>query len=649
WSTVEVKSAEDRGGKRTFSGVASTPTTDRMGDIVEPKGAQFKLPLALLWQHDASQPIGWVKSARVTDNGIEVQAEMASVDEPGKLKDRLDEAWQSLKSGLVRGLSIGFRAIEAQDIKGTWGQRFTKWDWLELSAVTIPANAEANILAIKSSDAAQLAATGRTSRSVQTPPGASGTKQAASGRFFNAQRKEDEVKTLQELIDARAQAAARMNELTELKTAEARRFTAEEGAEFDQLLDDIGSLDDDIRTAKAQALSASTARAVDGLSQRGASQSRGRSPNIIVRNTDPEDKFKGQSFVRGVIAKALAQMHGASAIEIAQHRWGKTHPQLVQWIKADVAGGGAGSGEWGAELVQADGRFTGDFIEYLYGMTIFDRLPLRSVPANVTIKGQDGAATGYWVGESKGIPMSKADFSNVSLTPLKVAALTVLSNELIRDSSPSAEMLVRDALAEASAQKVDTTFLSTSAASSGVSPAGILNGLTANTSEGITADDARDDLNGLYNYFAGQKNTSGLVIVTTPVIANALYNLRNALGQMEFPGMTRTGGELQGFPVYVGDNVGTGDLIMMKPSDIWKIGDGGVQVSISREAAIEQSDAPTGATDTPATAGNSTKWTSMFQEESTAIKVVRSINFQKRRSTAVAYIGNAAYGDPASV
>jgi hypothetical protein len=332
---------------------------------------------------------------------------------------------------------------------------------------------------------------------------------------------------------------------------------------------------------------------------------------------------------------------------VALARWGKSNPQLVQWIKADVAGGGSGSGEWGAELVQADARFTGDFITYLYGQTVFDRLPLRSVPANVTIKGQDGAATGYFVGESKAINVSKADFSTVSLTPLKVAALAVVSNELLRDSSPSAEMLVRDALVEASTQKVDTTFLSTSAASSGVSPAGILNGLTANTSEGTTAADLRDDLAGLVGYFATQKNLGGLAIVTTPAIAIQMMLLRNALGQREFPGMTMNGGELEGFPVYVGDNVGTGDLIMMKPSDIWKIGDSGVQVSISREATIEMNDSPSGASDTPV--DMSAKRVSMFQTESTAIKVVRSINWQKRRSTAVAYIGNATYGDPASI
>jgi HK97 family phage major capsid protein len=317
-------------------------------------------------------------------------------------------------------------------------------------------------------------------------------------------------------------------------------------------------------------------------------------------------------------------------------------------LKADVAGGGSGSGEWGAELVGIDGRYTGDFIEFLYGMTVFDRLPLRSVPANVTIKGQDGAATGYWVGESKAIPATKPDFSTVNLAPQKVGALAVLSNELLRDSSPSAEQWVRDSLAEASAQRVDGTFLSTSAAVSGVAPAGILNGVTIGASAGATADDLRDDLAGLVQLFIAQKYAmTGLAIVTTPSIAMQLQLLRNGLGQREFPDVSMGGGTLEGFPVYVGHNVGAGDLIMMSTRDIWKIGDGGVSVSISREATIEQADDPTGATDTPVTMQR--KFTNMFQAESTAIKVVRSINYAKRRSTAVAYIGDAEYGDPTSI
>jgi phage head maturation protease len=69
----------------------------------------------------------------VTDAGIAIKAKILR----GVLPE-IDRAWALIKAGLVRGLSIGFRSIEDSDIKGTWGRRFTKWEWLELSAVTIP-------------------------------------------------------------------------------------------------------------------------------------------------------------------------------------------------------------------------------------------------------------------------------------------------------------------------------------------------------------------------------------------------------------------------------------------------------------------------------------------------------------------------------
>jgi HK97 family phage prohead protease len=153
YCAVEWKAVGDD-TERIIEGTASTAETDRMGDIVEPKGAIFKLPIPLLWQHDRHAPIGHVIEAKVTDSGITMRARLVKVLEEGNLKSRLDEAWQTIKYGLVRGLSIGFNPIEHAQIDGTWGYRFTKWEWLELSPVTIPANAGASIQTIKSLDQA---------------------------------------------------------------------------------------------------------------------------------------------------------------------------------------------------------------------------------------------------------------------------------------------------------------------------------------------------------------------------------------------------------------------------------------------------------------------------------------------------------------
>jgi len=293
--------------------------------------------------------------------------------------------------------------------------------------------------------------------------------------------------------------------------------------------------------------------------------------------------------------------------------------------------------------VAADGRYTGDFIEYLNASTVYDRLGLRSVPANVTIKGQDGAATGFWVGQSKSIPATTGDFSTVNLTPLKVAAIAVTSNELLRDSSPSAEQLVRDALVQASSQRVDQTFLSNTAASSGVSPAGILNGVTALGSNGQDDAAVREDLKELYAPFISANiPTDGLTLVMHPNLAVSIGLIANALGQDAFPNIGPNGGTLRGVPVVTGHNVGATHIIMLKPSEIWRIGDSGVEVSLSREATIEQDTAPAGASDTP-TAASATLM-SMFGTESTAFKVVRSINYQKRRTQAAQWISDALYG-----
>src|SRR5262245_11141316 len=202
YSLLEVKSFDEE--RREIEGIATTPTTDRVGDIVEPRGAQFKLPLPLLWQHRSSEPIGHVVAANVTGEGISIKARFGRVAEAGRLKDRLDEAWQSIKTGLVRGLSIGFApkedGMEPINPKEPWGgQRFTAWEWLELSAVTIPANAEASIQTIKSIDnatrsAALRAEKGRVVRLEKTSAGA-----AASIEVLH---KEMSMKTINEQVTA---------------------------------------------------------------------------------------------------------------------------------------------------------------------------------------------------------------------------------------------------------------------------------------------------------------------------------------------------------------------------------------------------------------------------------------------------------------
>jgi len=154
YSLLELKSVNE--DKRIIRGIATTPTVDRVGDIVEPLGVQFKNPMPFLLHHQHDKPIGTVKFDKPTKDGITFEAELPIINEPGTLKDRVDEAWQSIKLGLIRAVSIGFRAIEYSFLD-EGGIRFMKSEVYELSAVTIPAQPDAVMTSIKAMDAEGLA------------------------------------------------------------------------------------------------------------------------------------------------------------------------------------------------------------------------------------------------------------------------------------------------------------------------------------------------------------------------------------------------------------------------------------------------------------------------------------------------------------
>lgn len=206
YSALHVKEIAEDAGFVTVRGIASTPTIDSMGDSVNPMGASFKTPMPLLWQHKHDLPVGHVTFAQPTAKGIPFEARIPLIKEAGELKNRVDLAIHSLKYRLVAFVSIGFSAVEGaiKRLEGG-GLRFEKWNWHELSLVTIPANPDAVltsvkalgdsdepaqlthdlITAIKAADSKAPAASGQPRRGVQLllkSPGVSGTRKSGASR-----------------------------------------------------------------------------------------------------------------------------------------------------------------------------------------------------------------------------------------------------------------------------------------------------------------------------------------------------------------------------------------------------------------------------------------------------------------------------------
>ena len=660
YSQLTLKAAVDpTSGKRILRGTATTPTPDRMGDIVLPLGAKFKLPIALLWQHNHEQPIGWINEATVTAKGIDIVGEVATFDEPGALKDFLDYAWQSIQAGLVRGLSIGFNALKYAFLDESWGIEFQEWEWLELSAVTIPANAEATISAIKSIDNRQLAALGNKSRDgvvylsktskTSKTPGASGSK-ATVTKLVNNPNEGKNMNVKEQIEDFKKRRDENLQKMVALMTKagdEGRTLDQAEQQEYEQLEADNGAIEKHLPRLESLAKSLANATPVQGQSESQGTQSR---VLATVRNTQKLEK--GIEFARYAMCLGVAKGNIHLAYEIAKNRFADNE-RIVNTLKSAVAAGTTTDATWAGPLVEYN-QFTGDFVEFLRPQTILGKfgqggIPnLRRVPFNVHIKGQISGGTGYWVGEGAPKPVTKFDFNNVYLSWAKVANIAVLTEELLRFSNPSAEQLVRDALAEALIARMDTDFVDPAKALvANVSPASITNGVVAIHSSGNTADNVRMDIAALWAPFiAANISPTTAVYIMTPTTALSLSLMRNSLGQPEFPGITINGGTLDGIPVitsnYVPTNSNGSLVILANASDIWLADDGQVVIAASTEASLQMDTAPTNDSHTP----TATQVVSMFQTDSVALRAERFINWQKRRAQAVAVLDDVKWGQP---
>jgi HK97 family phage prohead protease/HK97 family phage major capsid protein len=628
-SAIQFKTVDQ--DARIIEGIASTPTPDRIGDSLDPKGAQFTLPMPLLWQHKQDQPIGKVIAAKVTAAGITIRAQIS------KGIASIDEKWELIKAGLVPGLSVGWIPIDGTRTKDG-ALKVSKWGWHETSTVTVPMNAETTILAIKAADAASRAESGL--RSPSQPPAVAGSRQKAPATMknYSEQRTATEAELQQKTLDL--EALMDLDELTDDQTTERDSLTSE----IDRL------------TARAKSYAAlervSERKAIEITPRRMGEPNGKRTESIIVEEPklDP-----GIGFARVVLCKAASQfaaMKGEflSANAIAK-AWYPNSERTQLAVKAAVEPATTTHATWASPLVY--NQTIADFVEYLRPKTLIGQFgqgnipALNRVPFNMRQVTESAAMTANWVGQGLPKPLTKAGYTAATLGPCKVAAITVDTEELLRFANQpglSAETAMRDGLTRAVVAKIDTSLVNPAlAAVSNVNPASLTYGVTPIISSGNTADNLRADILSIFDsMIAANLDPRSFVLMTTPTVALSISLMVNSLGTPEFPNMTINGGTVQGIPVLVSNYLalaGYGNMLVgVVASEINLADDGQVTVDLSREASLEFTDAPTQS----GTTGVSL--ISLWQNNLVAFRAERFINWGLRRSGVVAWVQSVNYG-----
>ena len=149
---LELKFAADSATTGTVEGYGSVyNVVDRGGDIVMP-GA-FKASIAdwkrrkamppMLWQHYSSEPIGVWSEMAEDEKGLKISGQLV-------LEVPLAASARALMAaGAIKGLSIGYETRDFDIDRQTGVRRIKRADLWEVSLVTFPMNADAQVTSVK--------------------------------------------------------------------------------------------------------------------------------------------------------------------------------------------------------------------------------------------------------------------------------------------------------------------------------------------------------------------------------------------------------------------------------------------------------------------------------------------------------------------
>lgn len=282
---------------------------------------------------------------------------------------------------------------------------------------------------------------------------------------------------LHELKEKRAQAVAKMRSLTDKAEAETRDLSDTEDTEFRTLKDEVAGLDRQIERAQFLAEAERSA------------------PAITTQNGDGrfEDRARDFSLVRAINAQLGEDVDAGFEREISsevKRRSGRKFQGIAvpdEFFHKRTLTTGSAAASLYPERHRAD-----LFIDMLRDQLVTGRLGatvLDNLVGDQDIPKQTGSSTAQWVAEDGAITETDAAFTDVSMSPKTVGAITSYSRRTLINASPSIEQLVRNDLASVVANAIDLAAITGDG--TGNTPLGVVNhpDAAALTLAGIEAGD----------------------------------------------------------------------------------------------------------------------------------------------------------------
>lgn len=420
-----------------------------------------------LFNHDANDPIGVVEGYRIQNKKLVVDVKFFKTSRAEEISTMVD--------GGMRNVSLLYRIhVVEEDVKK---QRYTITDWepYEVSAVTIPADPSVGVGRSLVSDEKFEVRMSRTTTDVITPAqpaklgvtivpednqaaaGASAERTSAPPRIEAGQQHERPNGV--QIEQGRVAAIRNLSKINKIDERTVEYWVAN-GISMEGVSEDM------LRIMEERGKSNPQSAAALGMSKGDANQfSLARAINACATNDWKLAPFELDCSrqIAQKLNKPVDTQHFFVPFEVLQRDMGSQRRDLTSTTP--------GSGGY---LIATENQ---GFIEILRNRSVAFRMGARRLSGlngNVTIPKQTGAGTAYWLAtDASTVTESEQAFQQIALTPKTASAYTEISRNLLLQSSPGAEGIVSDDLAQITALAVDLAALTGSGAAG--QPTGVAN------------------------------------------------------------------------------------------------------------------------------------------------------------------------------
>lgn len=411
----------------------------------------------LLFNHDWSDPVGMIDSARIEGGRLVVDAHLFDTQRAREVAAMVD--------GGLRNVSVGYEILEMTEDAKRNTYTATAWLPLEGSIVTVPADASVGI-GRQADDTAKPVRVLRAAPVSQPAAAAASLEQATMAETITQAAGDEQTRTVPaqprgattsalDLEQARVRAIDNLCKANKID-APVRDHWVNGGLSLDEVSDDI------LRIVEERSKTAPKPAALGITPAEAKKFSLLRAVFAAGSNNWTQAGFELECSRE--IAKRLNKVPDPNKFYV---------PIEVQQREVQRRDLTAASASGGGYLVGTENM---SFIELMRNRSVVYRMGARrmsGLSGNVTIPKQSAAATAVWLSsESATATESAQTFGQLSLSPKTVGAYTEISRQLMLQSSPDAEGIVSSDLATVCALAIDVGALRGSGASG--EPAGIV-------------------------------------------------------------------------------------------------------------------------------------------------------------------------------